>query len=427
MEWIADPAAWLGLGTLILLEVVLGIDNLIFIAILVDRLPPHQRDQARIIGLVLALVMRIAMLFGITWLQSLRTPIVHLFGSDITVRGLILIAGGAFLLVKATVELHSRLERTEPSHPSTRSRVALWQTIAQIVVIDAVFSIDSVVTAVGLVDQLSVMIIAVIVAIAAMMFLSGPLTRFVSAHPSVVILCLSFLLTIGFSLFAEGFGFTIPKGYLYSAIALSVMIEALNQIAQHNQVKHASTSDLRSRTADAVLRLLGGPSAGPENRDLPTILAAGGAADVFAPSEREMVKEVLSMAVRPARSIMTPSAEVTWLNLSEDAASLSRKILQTGHAAYPVCRERFGNLLGVARAPDLVGDLLGKGRISEQDLETPLHFYEDDTVLHVVERFQSTRVAMAVISDRSGNLTGVVTATDLLHTLIGEPSRPETG
>jgi CBS domain containing-hemolysin-like protein len=155
------------------------------------------------------------------------------------------------------------------------------------------------------------------------------------------------------------------------------------------------------------------------------MLEAGRAADVFAPSEREIVKEVLSMAVRPVRSIMTPFAKVTWLNVSDDAASLSRKILQTGHAAYPVCRGRFGDLLGVARAPDLVGDLLGKGRIEEHDLETPLRFFEDDTVLDVVERFQSTRVAMVVINDRSGSLTGVVTATDLLHTLIGEPLGPE--
>src|SRR5687768_8605411 len=193
MEWIADPTAWLGLGTLILLEIVLGIDNLIFIAILVDRLPPAQRDRARIVGLSLALLMRVAMLAGISWLQTLTTPLFSVFGIEITVRGIILIAGGLFLLVKATSELHARLEGVDTHPESGAGHAIFWQAIVQIIVLDAVFSLDSVITAVGMVDDLAVMVIAVVVAIALMMLMSGPLTNFVTAHPSVVILCLSFL------------------------------------------------------------------------------------------------------------------------------------------------------------------------------------------------------------------------------------------
>ena len=185
MEWMADPTAWVGLGTLVLLEIVLGIDNLIFIAILVDRLPPSQRNRARVIGLSLALVMRIAMLAGISWLQTLTTPLLTIFGKGIAVRDLILIAGGLFLLVKATTELHARLEVAESTSSANRGTPAVfWQAIVQIVILDLVFSIDSVITAVGMVDHLAIMVIAVLIAIAAMMLVNGPLTRFVSAHPT---------------------------------------------------------------------------------------------------------------------------------------------------------------------------------------------------------------------------------------------------
>ena len=183
MEWIGDPTAWLGLGTLILLEIVLGIDNLIFIAILVDKLPPAQRNRARIVGLSLALLMRIAMLAGISWLQTLTAPVLTVFGNGLSVRDLILIAGGLFLLLKATTELHGRLEGMEGRDQRGAAPAVFWQTIVQIVILDFVFSIDSVVTAVGMVDHLSIMVIAVLVAILAMMFVSGPLTQLCEFTP----------------------------------------------------------------------------------------------------------------------------------------------------------------------------------------------------------------------------------------------------
>jgi CBS domain containing-hemolysin-like protein len=259
-----------------------------------------------------------------------------------------------------------------------------------------------------------------------MMSVSGPLTRFVSAHPSVVILCLGFLLTIGFSLFAEGFGVKIPKGYLYVAIAFSVMIEILNQIARRNQVRKVRIGDLRSRTADVVLRLLGGPQSSAAGLDdVSSILASTGATPVFAPAERTMVQQVLDMANRPVRSIMTPSAEVVWLNVNDEAEELSRKILRTGHAAYPVCRGSSGDLLGVARAPDLVCDLLEKGHIDPETLERqPLTVREDVSVLHMVEQVRAVRVPMAIVNDPSGKIRGVVTPTDLLEVILGRPGRP---
>jgi predicted tellurium resistance membrane protein TerC len=421
MEWLTDPTIWVGLLTLILLEIVLGIDNLIFIAILVDKLPPGQRNRARIIGLSLALLMRIAMLAGISWLQTLTAPVLTVLGSGLSVRDLILIAGGLFLLFKATTELHGRLEGVHAHSVGGSSTFVFWHAIVQIVLLDFVFSIDSVITAVGMVDQLPIMVIAVGVAILAMMFASGPLTSFVSSHPTVVILALGFLLMIGFSLFAEGWGFAIPKGYLYAAIAFSVMIEMLNQIATRNRVKQAVAGNLRARTADAVLHILGGEQGASEiEDDVSLVRAARTTGDVFAPAERRMVGRILGMAERQVRTIMTPAPDVIWLDADDDAQALSRRLLRAGHAAYPVCRGGLSNLLGVARASDLICDLLEKGRISTDTLDRrPLTFPEDGSVLQVVERMRAAQASMAIVNGRAGTITGVVTSTDLLETILG--------
>ena len=222
--WIMDPTAWLGLLTLVVLEIVLGIDNLLFIAILAEKLPPSERDRARIIGLALALVMRLLLLASISWLVTLTEPLFTIWSLPLAGRDLILLIGGFFLLFKATRELHGRLEGEIGSGSQSKVYAAFWTVVAQIVVLDAVFSLDAVITAVGMAEHLSVMMLAVVIAIGIMMWASKPLTLFVNRHPTLVILCLGFLLMIGFSLVAEGLGFHIPKGYLYAAIGFSILI-----------------------------------------------------------------------------------------------------------------------------------------------------------------------------------------------------------
>lgn len=210
-EWMADPAAWAGLLTLIVLEIVLGIDNLVFIAILADKLPEHQREKARLAGLSLALVMRLALLASVAWIVTLTQPLFTALGTEISWRDVILIVGGVFLIFKGTMELHERLEGRHGHEQSGAANAVFWHVIAQIVVLDAVFSLDSVITAVGMVRELSIMAVAVIAAVGVMMLASKPLMAFVSRHPTVVILCLGFLLMIGFSLVVEGLGFHIPR------------------------------------------------------------------------------------------------------------------------------------------------------------------------------------------------------------------------
>lgn len=259
MEWIADPTAWLGLLTLIVLELVLGIDNLVFIAILADKLPPEQRDRARIIGLSLALFMRLGLLAGISWIVTLTKPLISVFDHAFSGRDLIMLFGGIFLLFKATMELHERLEGHVAQRTSNASYAMFWPIVLQIVVLDAVFSLDAVVTAVGMVDDLSIMMIAVVFSIGIMIIASKPLTHFVNSHPTVIMLCLGFLMMIGLTLTAEGFGFHIPKGYLYAAIGFSILIELFNQIARTRRKKSLQGQrSMRLRTAHAVLRLLGG-------------------------------------------------------------------------------------------------------------------------------------------------------------------------
>jgi len=228
-EWIASPEAWIALGTLAALEIVLGIDNIIFISILVGRLPEQQRAFARRVGLSLAMIARLGLLFSISWVMSLTEPLfaVYLLGEEISGRDLILIGGGLFLLAKATHEIHNSLEGVEDTGRAVVA-ASLGMTLVQIAVLDIVFSLDSVITAVGLVDQVSIMAIAIIAAVALMMVAAEPTGIFVDRHPTIKILALSFLILVGVTLMVEGFDVHVPKGYIYFAMAFSVGVEMLN-------------------------------------------------------------------------------------------------------------------------------------------------------------------------------------------------------
>ena len=228
-EWIASPEAWIALGTLAALEIVLGIDNIIFISILVGRLPEQQRAFARRVGLSLAMIARLGLLFSISWVMSLTEPLfaVFLLGEEISGRDLILIGGGLFLLAKATHEIHNSLEGVEDTGRAVVA-ASLGMTLVQIAVLDIVFSLDSVITAVGLVDHVSIMAIAIIAAVAVMMVAAEPIGIFVDRHPTIKILALSFLILVGVTLMVEGFDVHVPKGYIYFAMAFSVGVEMLN-------------------------------------------------------------------------------------------------------------------------------------------------------------------------------------------------------
>ena len=235
MAWLSDPEIWASLLTLTALEIVLGIDNLLFIAILVGRLPAERQKRARQVGLALALITRLALLASIAWIIGLTRPLFELFGHPVSWRDIILIGGGFFLLYKGTREIHHGLEDDGPEQETGRAKASFGGVIAQIMVLDIVFSLDSVITAVGMANELWVMAAAIIIAVAIMLGASGPVSAFVERHPTVKMLALSFLLLIGMTLIADGAGFHVPKGYIYAAIGFSVGVEFLNQLADRRR------------------------------------------------------------------------------------------------------------------------------------------------------------------------------------------------
>ncbi len=227
MEWLTSPETWIALVTLSALEIVLGVDNVIFISVLASKLPAAQQARARRIGLLGAMLTRIALLFSLAWLAKLTAPLFALAGQELSGRDLILLGGGLFLLAKATWEIHENLEGGEQGGPD-KAVVSFAGLIVQIMLLDIVFSLDSVITAIGMANQVGVMVAAVVIAVAVMLWASGPIASFVDRHPTVKVLALSFLLLIGFSLVAEGFEQHIPKGYIYFAMGFSVFVEMLN-------------------------------------------------------------------------------------------------------------------------------------------------------------------------------------------------------
>jgi predicted tellurium resistance membrane protein TerC len=238
MDWLTEPHVWAALATLTLLEIVLGIDNIIFISILSGKLPQAQQKNARRTGLGAAMIMRVLLLLSLSWVIGLTAPMFTVLGQEISGRDLILILGGLFLLFKATKEIHERLEGEEEGHAAAHGRASFGSVIVQIMLLDIVFSLDSVITAVGMAEELWVMIAAVVIAVIIMMISSEGISGFVHRHPTVKILALSFLLLIGVSLIAEGFDQHIPKGYIYFAMAFSIFVETVNQRVRRGRPVH---------------------------------------------------------------------------------------------------------------------------------------------------------------------------------------------
>ncbi|MEG2359118.1 TerC family protein [Acinetobacter sp.] len=414
MEFLLDPGLWVGLITLIILEIVLGIDNLVFIAILAEKLPPEQRDKARVIGLSLALVMRLGLLFAISWLVTLTKPLITLLDWTFSGRDLILLFGGLFLVYKAVTELHEKIEGKPEVKLTTKVVYAgFTAVVAQIVVLDAVFSLDSVITAIGMVDNIYVMMAAMIVAMAVMLLASKPLTSFVNRHPTVVILCLSFLLLIGISLIAEGFGFHIPKGYIYSGIGVAILIEAFNQFTQRNVAKHEAKIPLRHRTADSILKLMGGKVESADGQQQ--------AQEAFADEERYMIGGVLTLAERSVASIMTPRSQISWVNLNDTPEQIREQVLSVPHSLFPVCRGSMDKVISIVRAKELLDVLDDEAELKDLiKKHRPIYIFEKMKVIDAINTLRTSKGSLVMVSDEFGNVQGLISPLDVFEAIAGE-------
>ncbi|HAI06303.1 MAG TPA: hypothetical protein DCM39_11275, partial [Pantoea sp.] len=431
MEFLFDPSIWAGLLTLVVLEIVLGIDNLVFIAILADKLPPKQRDKARLIGLSLALVMRLGLLSLISWMVTLTTPLFSVGDFSFAGRDLILLAGGLFLLFKATMELHERLENRQLDGSGNRGYASFWAVVTQIVVLDAVFSLDAVITAVGMVNHLPVMMTAVVIAMGVMLLASKPLTNFVNAHPTVVVLCLSFLLMIGLSLVAEGFGFHIPKGYLYAAIGFSILIELFNQIARRNFIRHQSHRPMRERTAEAILRLMGGRNRAQtanSSSNEESALTEAMPQEAFKDEERYMINGVLTLASRSIRSIMTPRGEISWVDANRPVDEIRIQLLDTPHSLFPVCRGELDEIVGVVRAKELLVALEHGVDVATFAANTPtIVVPETLDPINLLGVLRRAKGSFVIVTNEFGVVQGLITPLDVLEAIAGEfPDEDET-
>ena len=428
MEFLMDPSIWVGLLTLVVLEIVLGIDNLVFIAILADKLPPKQRDKARLIGLSLALFMRLGLLSVISWMVTLTKPLFSIADFSFSGRDLIMLLGGIFLLFKATTELHERLENRQHDAGHGKGYASFWVVVLQIVVLDAVFSLDAVITAVGMVNHLPVMMAAVVIAMMVMLLASKPLTRFVNQHPTVVVLCLSFLLMIGLSLVAEGFGFHIPKGYLYAAIGFSITIEFFNQVARRNFIRHQSTLPLRARTADAILRMMGGRKQHAVSHDGESPAPVPVPEGAFAEEERYMINGVLTLAQRSLRSIMTPRGEISWVNAEQSEEEIRRQLLSSPHSLFPVCRGELDEIIGIVRAKEMLVALEAGENVAALASASPaIVVPETLDPINLLGVLRRARGSFVIVTNEFGVVQGLVTPLDVLEAIAGEfPDADET-
>ncbi|MFJ5158828.1 TerC family protein [Pantoea sp. NPDC088449] len=428
MEFLFDPSIWAGLLTLIVLEIVLGIDNLVFIAILADKLPPKQRDKARLIGLSLALVMRLGLLSLISWIVTLTRPLFSVGDFSFSGRDLILLFGGLFLLFKGTMELHERLENRGLEHQGNKGYASFWAVVIQIVVLDAVFSLDAVITAVGMVNHLPIMMTAVVIAMGVMLLASKPLTNFVNAHPTVVVLCLSFLLMIGLSLVAEGFGFHIPKGYLYAAIGFSIIIELFNQIARRNFIRHQEHRPMRERTAEAILRLMGGRQRKQATTAEETSLTEAMPQEAFKDEERYMINGVLTLSQRSIRSIMTPRGNISWVDVSRPLDEIRIQLLDTPHSLFPVCRGELDEIIGVVRAKELLVALEHGMDVATFAANTPaIVVPETLDPINLLGVLRRAKGSFVIVTNEFGVVQGLITPLDVLEAIAGEfPDEDET-
>lgn len=382
MEIFLDYSNWIGLITLTLLEVVLGIDNLFFIIIITNKLRHNQRDKARIFGLLTAVLMRVLTLSFISWTMKFKKSFFCLFNICFSLNNLILISGGIFLIFKAIMELYKRLQSSffnNANNKLNNNFSSFWSVVIQIVILDMLFSLDAVITAVGIVNNLIIMTISIIIAMSIMLFTSKALTKFININPTALIICLSFLLILGFSLVCEGLGFYVSKSYLYFSISFAILIEIFNYIEKQNFIKSQSN---------------------------------------------KLIKKIITTNKNSLNSIkyfMTPREKIFWINIKEDTNKIKKQIINSPYNLLPVCIENLDNIIGIAQSKELLLFLQKKNTKIKNfsNFQQPILISESIDMLYLTKKIKISKPNFfLVISNKSNFIKGIITPLDILKYII---------
>lgn len=433
MDIILDPSNWAGLLTLIVLEITLGIDNLLFITIISNKLPPYQREKARIIGLSIALFIRLMLLFLISWITTLNKIIVEIIGFKFSSKDIILFLGGLFLLFKAITELNDRLDHKKEIKIENKTYTSFGFVIFQIVLLDVIFSLDSVITSVGVVNKLSMMILSMIIAMIIMLYAAKIITKFINKNPTIVLLCISFLLMIGLSLIAESTGFFIPKGYLYTAVVFSTLIELFNQIAKKNFIKYQSSLPMRKRLAEIVIKLMSKKKKNKfykekNNKKNNYSINYNKEIEEFKDEERYMMHGVLTLSGRSIRSIMTPRDEISWVNSEHKNSKIRSQLLKSPHSLFPVCKGELDKIVGIVRAKEMLIALEKKIDIlSFSSKISPIIIPDTLDPINLLKTLRKSKGNFVIVTNEFGAIQGLITPLDVLEAIAGEfPDADET-
>ena len=417
MDFFSDPALWAGLIILICIEVVLSLDNLALVDVLAEKLPEDQRGRARTLGMLLALGVRVGLLWVIWQVLTVDAPVFTLAGFVFSPRSILLLGGGVFLIAKATRGLHDRLEGGSPMEDTASDNTGFWYIAAQIAALDAIFSLDGVAVALGLMDSLGLMILAVVAAMPMAILLTRKRPHFRLRHSTIQILCLDYLMIVGLVLVADAAGLHIPKGYVYAAIGFSMLVEAGRQILDRRRDLRLGQRSLRLRTAGTVLRLLGSSTTFRKQPGSEISADSAGMAD----GARDMLYGVLTLGERHIRSIMTPRPEITWVDIEDTPTEIRNEVRQSPHSVYPVRSSNTDEVLGVVYGKDIMAVLPEAGDFDLNDILRPPVFVQDSVgILRLMEVLRATRAKIVLITEEYGSVVGLVTPLDILEVIAGE-------
>ncbi|MCW5197721.1 TerC family protein [Buchnera aphidicola] len=426
MGILLDPSTWTGLFALVLLEIILGIDNLIFLTIITKKLNPNQRTKARNIGLVLSLLIRIIFLYFISWFTSLTAPLCSNKYIILSVREFILLIGGIFLSIISLIELYDKIYHKRIKRKKHKKYSYFWSIILQIIILDTIFSLDSIITAIGMINNFTIISVSMIISMFCILALSNTLKKFVEKYKKIFILCLGFLLIIGVNLVLEALGLYLSKTYLYTAVGFYVFIELFNEISKYNFLLYQYNRPFRRRILENFLKIL----KREKNKDIQVIKKFNQDNTKtypvkeyidFKEEEKYMISSLLHLSLRSVKSIMTPRTEISWININQSYDIIKKKLLNTPHNIFPVCEGKIDKIIGVVRAKELILKIEKNHNILNfVSKHKPIIISEKINLIKLLKILKNSKGNIILVKNKFNMLQGLVTPVDFLKAIAGD-------